>query len=395
MIGFYVLSYLSDVVPGGNLLLVADLMLIALTYCWKSRFKIAINSPVFLLYIFIMTGYCFASRFWAQIPDLAVSKANAMLFISISMTVLYVTQYNTVTIDELLRTIMYGGYVVAIYVLAKYGIRGIMSLVSSQTRLKEVINANTLGVCIAYSMLVSLYYILYEKRLHFEDCLLIPGLIMLVACGSRKGFLIVIIGIVALFVIKNYNRKSFSKSIIRIIFVVIALLIIFFLLSKLSIFSGIISRLNDMITLLQGGGSRSTSGWIRFRYNEIGLELFRRNPILGIGLGNSNIYTMQAFGHDHYLHNNYVEMLATLGLVGTALYYSVYLYLLSSFYRYRRYRDGKYDICLVIMVIRLIMDYGGVYFYSKYTYVFLLLFWLYITRLKKKGILLSSDSITK
>ena len=44
-------------------------------------------------------------------------------------------------------------------------------------------------------------------------------------------------------------------------------------------------------------------------------------------------------------------------------------------------RSREYDICLILFIVRLILDYGAVWYYSKDTYFFLMLFWVLAQKL--------------
>ena len=139
----------------------------------------------------------------------------------------------------------------------------------------------------------------------------------------------------------------------------------------------IMSRFADILDMISGKGTRETNtAWLRFAYNDLGLQLFRQSPLIGIGIGNANLYTQILFGNNHYLHNNYVELLACGGLIGFFLYYSIHLYILFFLWKYRKYRDKEFDICLVLLLINLIVDYGAVSYYDKGRYLFLYLYWL-------------------
>lgn len=61
-----------------------------------------------------------------------------------------------------------------------------------------------------------------------------------------------------------------------------------------------------------------------------GMSLFYNHPIFGIGYGN----TLSILGL--YTHNNYVEILASGGIIGFAIYYSMYAYTLIKSVRYRK-----------------------------------------------------------
>ncbi len=381
---YYSLAYLSDVMPYGNILLAADLALILFNYMKANGSTIRIAKSILIPYTIAFAAFCCSSRIWAENPALTIPKSNAMIFVTISIIVLCSTQYKMIDLDDFLRAIMYGGYIVATYILVVYGLGRILTAVSGGNRMSnELINSNTLGMCVAYSLLISIYYIIYEKKLQPGDMFMIPGFIMLFASGSRKAFVIIILGAFAIFALKNYNGKDSVRSLIKVTIIVAFLALGLYLLLKLPIFALINQRMEALFTVLRGEGTRRTSGWIRMAYNKLGLEIFKKHPLLGIGLGNANIYTMQAYGKNHYLHNNYVELLATLGLIGTFLYYSIYVYILVLYIRNLRKRDRYLDICLIILLIRLIMDYGAVVFYGKSTYVFLLLLVMNAERVKR------------
>ena len=135
------------------------------------------------------------------------------------------------------------------------------------------------------------------------------------------------------------------------------------------------SRMNDIFEYLEGNAKRATnSAWLRFEYIKLGWKLFKMHPILGIGIGNASIYTMMFYGNAHYLHNNYMEMLACGGLVGFFLHYWIFFHLLRVYIKKIKHHDKEFDICFVLLVLKLIMDMGAVSYYAKPTYFYLFLF---------------------
>ncbi len=374
---YFVSTYISDILPGGQLLTVFPIGILLLFAFLKHNGRIRLYAKSYFAYIIIFIVYCALSRFWAVNPRLAVTKINSLLFILLASVVIVLCIYEHRDVDMLLRVIMYGGYFVCIYIMVRYGPKGILRLLSDSTRLSNsMLNANTLGMCAAYSIVINLHFILYGK-LRLRDVLMIPALIMLVVSGSRKAIVIVVAGAFGIFVLRNtYNRDSFKKMCKVISISVVAVLLIV-ILSRLPFFATITRRMMNLISLLQGNETRGTSSaWIRLAYNRLGMQLFKAHPVLGIGIANANIYTELYYGHNHYLHNNFIEILACGGSVGFLIYYSVWMYLLVVFWRNRKHRDRKFDICLILLLINLVMDYGAVSYYDKTTYFFLLLYWM-------------------
>ena len=69
-----------------------------------------------------------------------------------------------------------------------------------------------------------------------------------------------------------------------------------------------------------------------------------------------------------YAHNNYMEVLASLGLVGFILYYGVYVWELYKSYLYRR--DNSCQFCFYTLVGIMILEIGQITCYYPMIYVF-------------------------
>lgn len=374
---YFVSIYISDTLPGGQLLTLIPAVVMLLVAIQQNKGKIQFRAGGYFLYIIVFLAFCVLSRLWAQDPNLAVTKINALIFILLAMIAVGVSIYGMQDIDFFLKTIMYGGYIVCIYMFVRYGWGGIARLIVNSTRMdNELLNANSLGMCAAYAIVIDMHYAIYD-RWKPHNVLMIPALIVLAASGSRKAIVILVIGVFGVYVLKNTNNKKILKNIGRFLLILVVAIGLIFLLSRLPFFTTIRQRMLNLISLLMGNETRrSSDAWIRLAYVRLGMQLFREHPILGIGIANANIYTSAYYGHNHYLHNNYVELLACGGSVGFLIYYSVWAWLLSTFIKCRRQRSREYDICLILLLIHLVMDYGAVSYYSKLTYYMLLLFWM-------------------
>lgn len=374
---YFFLSYISATIPGGSVLLIGALMMIVAGAFLEREADVPADCFLIIGYMAIFILFCMASRSWSQEPARSGPKINGMLFAFFGETVILFF-CRDLKPENFLKIIMYGGYALLVYTILRYGWSNFRKLISGSERISnEVINANTLGMSAAYSIIINLFMIFRRKRVQIADGVIGLALIVILVSGSRKALLIVGGGTGGLLILNSINKENFAQSIIRILaslFVVAALL---FLLSCVPAAAGIMKRFDDLFTLLEGGGDRGTDGWIRFAYMDLGMQLFKKHPLLGVGIGNANVYTLMQFGHDHYLHNNYAEMLATGGIVGTAIYYSIYLLIMYSFFRNwrKRHQDETFNVCFIIFLIWVIMDIGRVSYYDKATYFYLLLYW--------------------
>ncbi len=374
---YYSGAFIAETIPKGPLLLVAALGLMCFSLLLYSAGTVAVPKRGFILYILIFVLYCAASMKWAQKPELSIPKVNGLIFIMLAMIIIHLCFYKQVSVDDLLKAIMYGGYIVVLYAFARYGVSGVFRLLANDSRItNEVFNANTLGMVAAYSIIINVFYFIYD-RIRIRDLMIVPAIALLVASQSRKAFILVAMGIVGIYMLKNLKKKKFGWSVLKIFVGLVVIAVLFVAVSKIPVMRPVVRRMLEIVEMLAGKGVRGkNSAWIRFAYNDLGIKLFKEHPIFGIGIGNANIYTQMYYNHDHYLHNNYIELLACGGIVGFLLYYSIWIYLLLTFIRCRKQRSREYDICLILMLIHLVLDYGAVSYYSKETYVFLMLFWM-------------------
>jgi O-antigen ligase len=99
---------------------------------------------------------------------------------------------------------------------------------------------------------------------------------------------------------------------------------------------------------------------LRAQMIEKALQLWRQNPLFGNGL--------DAFrglsGQGTYAHNNYVELLCDIGLVGVILFYALHIQILVQAMRQHRWLKLS---CWVFVLMLLVADVGYVSYKRKQT----------------------------
>lgn len=186
-------------------------------------------------------------------------------------------------------------------------------------------------------------------------------------------------------ILKNLDNKSFIKKFFKIFITIILLLIIGIVIVKLNVFGEINGRMLGLIAGFTGKGEVDHSTWLRQGYIQLGLEAFQKSPIIGMGIDNARLMTRALYGYDHYLHNNYVELLADVGALGFGTYYLMYMYILKKEFKLIKIKDRELYAIVTITVILLIMDYGMVSYYAKETYFYLTVIFLKIYQLKNNS----------
>lgn len=77
------------------------------------------------------------------------------------------------------------------------------------------------------------------------------------------------------------------------------------------------------------------STYTRIQLVDFGKEIFAQRPWLGYGVCNFRAVYLSYFPGRHalYAHNNYIELLVDLGIVGLVLYYIFYIYLIVRLFK--------------------------------------------------------------
>lgn len=377
-------AYLFASSSMGSILLIFELIIVLFAdynVRGKSLFCKRIEKLYVYLIIFIIA--CGLSIFVATDKSLAITMLLALLKIFLSTAVIYNAISTENSIDGLLKTVMAVGYTLVVIAVIYYGPINVFSLIGAvNARLKsDLINSNTLGMAAAMSIVINLYYILYD-RLRIYSFLAIPSIIIIATSGSRKSLVLLVLGCFLILVLKNCDNKNFIKKFLKLIFAIFLIGVVVFFASKLSVFNEINHRMQGLIALVTGVGEVDHSAWLRQQYIEMGINAFKESPILGIGLDNARLMTRAVYGFDHYLHNNYVELLTDTGLMGFCTYYAMYLYCIYNFITLFKLHDRELFMCITILVLLLVMDYGMVAYYAKETYFYLLIIFARISQIK-------------
>lgn len=351
----------------------------------KNFGKITIRLEAFHYWIAAFSLFCFMSAVWAISPKDAVSKGITIfeLLACISCFYLYYRDYGG--INKLLKSIMWAGYIVMAYTVVFYGASEILRLLSTSQRLaSDYSNSNSVGMIMMYSLIITIYYWLFDSFKPIR-LIVIPEIVMIAVTGSRKALVGTVLGVALIYLyrlLRERNVRSFLKSIVFLGVVVIILRI----LADKNVFALVLYRMESILNEMFGIGSGyvDNSTLARESMKTLGVSIFKSNPVVGIGMGNAYIYNSSQLGMEAYLHDNYVELLASGGIVGFLIYYGFYAYVAIEFLKNRFIRHPDMTLIMIFLLIMLIMDYGAVSYYSKTTYMFRMLMALGVLEIKRR-----------
>lgn len=338
------------------------------------------------LYLILVVSYTLFSCIWSV--DLEKTLQVVKTLIEIMLMVFVVYNYYSHThnpVGNLLCVIKLSSIIIVFYTLFYYGISEIIEISKKSDRLQNSFaNVNTVGIWAAVGILIQINEFIVEKKVDWKLILCFPNLLIIAVTQSRKALFILIIGSMCLFIL-SLEKKFTLRKMLKSILIMISGMILGVIIINFPFMEGIKERTIDMISGLINIENADLSTTIRLNMIDIGISTFKESPIIGNGFGTSGFFLKNYYG-DTYFHNNYVEILSGGGIVGLIIYYGIYVYLLYVFWKNRNRRSENTNICMVIMLVMLIMDYGLVTYRGKMNYIYITLYYLEVMSFKQRGI---------
>lgn len=239
-------------------------------------------------------------------------------------------------------------------------------------RLGEAIgsNANDVGNKASFSAIIAICLSKHnsgaKKVMHFV-CFGILSAIVLFS-GSRKALIALVIGVI---LINTIGLKDKRKFFLSIVVICVGLFLGYrILMSNEVLYATIGRRIEIMVNVFFHGGSEAQSIDLRKYYIEIALQLIKKHPVFGIGLGAFSSVS----GVGVYSHCDYTEVACSYGLIGAFVYY---LPLLTQTIQYLLLRKKSYKeyMFLIIQVVLLITYITMVMYTSAYIQILVAVFY--------------------
>lgn len=344
------------------------------------RKKLKVN--IYIIWLFLFWIFATISIEWAQNKTLARAMSKTLLINMLCMyALLYLIDYRKDRLYIVLKTCIFAPVLLEIRVIVSGGI-----FAFSNARSIGGISGNTLGLCAAFGACIAIYFIMIKENKYLYPLLFIINLIVVVLSSSRKALFFVCIPI--LFVYIFNHKDNFMKTARKIIFAVLLIGIVYFAIINIPILYDMVGhRIESMIAMLLGNTSAADASSItRFRLISWGMEWHKQKPLVGYGIDNYRA-VLQIYHPDYpssyYAHNNYVELLVDVGIVGLVLYYWNYILIFIRGIRYRN-KITNYEILFLGMLVALMInEYGLVSYYNKYIQILFLLIWIVMDVLKR------------
>lgn len=205
-------------------------------------------------------------------------------------------------------------------------------------------------------------------------------IIMALITGSRKG----IFQIVFYFGLYVVLQKGLAKKIKAIAIIVILVLLGVYIIQQYEFLGyAYIERMMGIVDSSYDDGSVEGRDFLM----QTGIDIFKQRPIFGAGsdavrsylgyVGNKNV---------NYSHSNYIELLASFGIVGTLIYYLYFLkQTIFALFNKNKDKDRFLIYAATILITMFILDYIMMTYNIRQN-IFLLYFVVRCIEVKRKTI---------
>lgn len=335
------------------------LTMIAILYVFAFN-RVRINK--YIIWIILINMFVLSSILWSLNEDYTINGVISLVVTSIPYIYLTILIKNKNNVYDTLKLFVFSKVIMAIYILFNLDGASFGNLRIGADVLGDEWNANTIGMNVAISALIAIFLIKNSKiklvRFYYVLLIILFTLIALLT-GSKKALFILFFSI-SLYIILSSKKYKISKSLIILFLGSLGFYLIFnvpFLYEVLG------SRIDSFLADFTGTGVTDRSTVLRMSMIEQGINFFQQQPIFGYGINNFRHLFGQVTGSYEYAHNNYIELLVGIGMIGTLIYYTGHLYILKKTFMKS---DNWLAFVFVIILTVLVIDIGLISYNSFY-----------------------------
>ena len=323
---------------------------------------------------------------WAESKTIAIAMIKTMTINAICMAaLLYLINFSEKRLELSIKALAISPAFLEIHIILNGG------LLAGFGNVREVggLSLNTVGLCGGFGACCALYSWMRNKNKILWLAILGVDVLVVILSASRKALFCFIIPIMITYIFDK--NGSVVKKLIRIAILTIVIVSGYLLLLKVPfLYNSIGNRVESMFAAFAGNTSEADGSTLdRINLTAWGIKWFKEKPIIGHGIDNYRV-VLHGFRSDYpmsyYAHNNYVELLVDVGIVGLVAYYWNYIYMLISVIRYRRIVTNEEFIIIGMLIALVINEVGLVSYYAKYIQVLLLIIWIIIYRIRLRYI---------
>ena len=325
--------------------------------------KLKINRIIKWMLVFI--AFCVFTMLYSPEKGF-LSDSEFYLLIVNFILILFLSQYD-ININDI-KKISWANFLSGGFLIFILFARGNLTGFSTSNRFGQDLfgNSNILANLLMKSALYAIWLLVYSENKIIHKMVLTLCLVAsyygMFLSGGRK---FIIIPAIFLYILLFFKRDSRGrKHLVNYKGVVIAIVIaVYYLIMNVPAFYAVIGeRMESLFSFIRTGHSISgKSAEIRATMIEIGFNKWMDSPIWGYGFDSFKYYNRLMTGHFYYSHNNYIELLYDLGIIGFAIYYWFYWKLFYVAWKGKNsYTPEIRAFVIGIVFSMLVFEYGAV-----------------------------------
>lgn len=356
-------------------------------YIFIKNISLKINK-FFVEYIFYKLSFiflCMLSLLWSINPSIFRLSISLCFRLMTNIVVLVYINSEDKFI-KFIKFIMYGSMILCIRILlvVPYSAWGKVRIGTYLAHNVENSYGNTgityvLGIASAL-LIIDKDMIIKNKKLKYF-LILIYSIFSLMS-GSKKQIFILLITVVVKLIFKSKSYKQLIKNIILIVSI---FGIIFYLIYKIPIFYNAIGyRLEIFIynMFTNKVEVKDLSTITRKQFIKDAYITFINNPIIGVGIDSFKYYNSLQIT---WAENNFLELLADLGILGTVIYYLPHLKIIKSLLFQYKNKNIFFEMNFVLFLNLIFIDLTMVSYNGLHLQLYLaLLYGYFIIYMKKR-----------
>ncbi len=356
--------------PFFNLIHIIDLLLITVfAYVLFIKKEYILNTNSLITVFALFSVFALASSWWGIGFKNPSSKSMQLILILINLFIIYNSMKKFNLYNTFLYGVLLGAFVNYIFILDIISAPFPVIDVEGRRYIGTLGNPNVLALIMVTSILSSIIFLRKEKEIskifyYYQYINILLATYMIFLTVSKKGIFAGLLLVTVFLLMAIKKPKDFMK----LIFFIGAGVIVFLNYIDMEVFYSVADRL--ILRLTQASSSLSSetrfgsTGERRYLIG-LGLDYFTLKPLFGYGLNNFRLIYVK------YSHNNYIELLFGVGLVGTVIFYSIYYYLLKEI---KKMKDNYLIVIIVTYILILLMIDMALVSYGNRIHIYTLLY---------------------
>ncbi|WP_372663123.1 O-antigen ligase family protein [Cohnella sp.] len=293
---------------------------------------------------------------WSDEPQYRIILEMGINLFVVTALVSYASSKDKV--EVIIKGNVIAGIIFIGYLLYEVGFDNLLQI--KYRLVLEYYNSNAVGIFLAISSISATYLYFKNKKNSYLVLIAVFSVVILLT-GSKKAIFSLVFGI-ALYLLFREKRKK--KVYLNIILVCAFVGLIMYLSFNVDFFYRIIGSRIDALKDTIFNKKIDESDGNRIMMIRYGIEWFKYNPIIGHGVGNYEVMLARTIGMETYSHNNYIELLVGVGIIGFLAYYSMYWFIARKLIVIRKMDKDLIAFAMSIFFTLVIMEIGLVSYYS-------------------------------